>query len=77
MLSEYLMGCKNEPVKKYADLLNYNAVLQKGENRKFHPIEYCTGIIIVVANNYNVHRYLDSECVPFIIFAFLVVFSSI
>ena len=69
MLSEYLMGCKHEPVKKII-LQGYHLVLQKSENLKFHPIDYDTGIIIVVDNNYKFHRYLGSEWVSFIIFAF-------
>ena len=76
MLSEYLMECKNEPVKKII-LQGYHLVLQKSENLKDHPIDYSTGVIIVVDNNYNFHRYLDNESVSFIIFAFLDVFSSI
>ena len=55
---------------------DYNLVLQMSENLRFHPIDYCTGVIFVVDSNYNFHRYLDSECVPFIIFAFLVVLFS-
>ena len=82
MLSEYLLGCKNKPVKilhwnfiikKINDLI----VLQKSENPKYHPIDYSTGVIIVVDNNYNFHRYLDHESVSFIIFAFWDVFPSI
>ena len=76
MLSEYLVGCKHEPVKKIM-LQGYHLVLQMSENIKFHPIDHCTGVIIVVDNNYNFHRYLDNESVSFIIFAFLDVFSSI
>ena len=71
-------GCKNEPVKKLI-LQGYHLVLQKSENLTDHPIDYSTGVIIVVNNtcNYNFHRYLDNESVSFIIFAFLDVFSSI
>ena len=76
MLSEYLMGCKNEPEKKII-LQGYHLVLQKSENLKYHPIDYSTEFFIVVDNNYNFHRYLDNESVSFIIFAFLDVFSSI
>ena len=50
-------------------LQDYHLVLQKSENLKYHPIDYCTGIIVLGDNNYNFHRYLDSECVSFIIFA--------
>ena len=42
-------------------------MLQKSENLKDHPIDYSTGVIIVVDNNYNFHRYLDNESVSFII----------
>ena len=44
------------------------------ENLKDHPIDYSTGVTIVVDNNYNFHRYLDNESVSFIIFAFYDVF---
>ena len=74
MLSEYVMGCKNAPVKKIR-LQCYYLVLQKSENLKDHPIDYSTGVIIVVDNNYNFHRHLDNESVCFINFAFLDVFS--
>ena len=74
--TEYLMGCKNEPVKKII-FQGYHLVLQKSENLKDHPIDQSTGVIIIVNNNYNFHRYLDNESVSFIIFAFLDVFSSI
>ena len=47
------------------------------ENLKDHPMDYSTGVIIIVDNNYDFHRYLDSESVSFITFAFLDVFSSI
>ena len=48
------------------------------EKLKDHHIDYCsTGVIIVVDNNDNFHRYLGNESVSFIIFAFLDVFSSI
>ena len=36
-------------------------MLEKSENLKDHPIDFSTGIIIVVDNNYNFHRYLDNE----------------
>ena len=49
-------------------------MLQKSENLKYHPIDYSTGVIIVVDNNYNFHKYLDNESVSFIIFAFFDVF---
>ena len=61
-------------------LQSYHLVLQKCENLKYHLkviIGHCARINGVYANKYNFHRYLDSECVTFIIFAFLVVFSSI
>ena len=51
-------------------------MLQKSENLKDHPIDYSTGVIIVVDNNYNFDRYLDSEYVLFIIFAFFVTFEQ-
>ena len=76
MLSEYLMGCKNEPVKKII-LQGYHLVLQKSETLKDYPIDYSTGVIIASDNNYNFHRYLDNDWFSFIIFAFLAVFSSI
>ena len=76
MLSEYMMGRKNEPVKKII-LQGYHLVLQKSENLKDHPIDYSTGVIITSDNNYNFHRYLDNDWFSFIIFAFLAVFSSI
>ena len=76
MLSEYVMGCKNEPVKKIR-LQFYHLVLQKSENLTDHPIDYSTGVIITGDNNYNFHRYLDNDWFSFIIFAFLAVFSSI
>ena len=58
-------------------LQGYHSVLQKSENLKDPLIDYSTGIIIVVDNNYNSHRYLDNESISFIIYAFLDVFSSI
>ena len=73
MLSEYVMGCKKWTCEKIR-LHCYYLVLQKSENLKDHPIDYSTGVIIVVDNNYNFHRYLDNDCVSFIIFAFLVIF---
>ena len=51
-------------------------MLQKSENIKDHPIDYSTGVTIVIDNNYNFHRNLDSECVAFTIFACLVVFIN-
>ena len=33
-------------------------MLRKSENLKFHSIDYCTGIINVVDNNYNFHIYI-------------------
>ena len=47
MVSEYMMGYKNEPVKKII-LQGYHLVLQKSENLKDHPIDFNTGISIVV-----------------------------
>ena len=76
MVSEYVMGCNNAPVKKIR-LQCYYLVLQKSENLKDHPIDYSTGVIIASDNNYNFHRYLDNDWFSFIIFAFLAVFSSI
>ena len=59
-------------------LQRYHLVFQKSENLKYYlHIDHCARIKSVYANKYNFHRYLDSECVTFIIFAFLVVFSSI
>merc|ERR1712002_746004 len=75
MLSEYLMGCKKWTCEKII-LQGYHLVLQKSENLKDHPIDYITGVIIVIDNNYNFHRYLDNESVYCIVFAFLDVFSS-
>ena len=34
-------------------LQGYHLVLQKSENLKHHPIDYCTGIITVADNYYN------------------------
>ena len=58
-------------------LQSYHLVLQKCENLKYHLHRPCARINGVYTNKYNFHRYLDSECATFIIFAFLVVFSSI
>ena len=57
-----------------ASTVNGVLVLQKRENLKYHPLGYCTLIIILGDNNYNFHKYLDSEYVPFLICVFLVVF---
>ena len=51
----------------------YRLVLQKSENLKYHLHSACGGIPLVK----QIHQYLDNECKIFIIFAFLVVFSSI
>ena len=57
-------------------LQSYHLVLQKWLKISPPCIDHCLELL-AYANKYNFHRYLDSECVTFIIFAFLVVFSSI
>ena len=44
-------------------LQRYHLLLQKSENLKYHLHRTKS----VYANKYNFHRYLDSECVTFII----------
>ena len=40
---------------------SYHIVLEKGENLKYHPIDFCTIIIMGTIIKYNCHWYLDSE----------------
>ena len=72
-----MMGCKNEPVKNIV-VEDYHLVLQKSENLKFHPIDYCTGVtrnlIYILGDVLNFYRYHDCARVSFIIFAFLLSF---
>ena len=46
-------------------------MLQKRENLKDHPMDYSTGVIIIVDNNYDFHRYLDSESVSLFLYSWM------